>query len=213
MKIHLQKTVLLLVVCIVAICVQAKSLDHILLEHQADVSASLSPSLNPEFYGPHLEDEDWEQEILDHSLVIFDPYGFISFREALGFKESQGRYWAVNTLGYMGKYQFGCTTLEQLGVYNFEQFLSSPRLQERVFEKNIRYNRKQLASYIRMYNGKTVGGVKITESGILAAAHLSGAGGVKRFLKSGGDIYTSDAYGTTVRGYLKKFSGYDLRTS
>ena len=32
---------------------------------------------------------------------------YIGFKEALAFKESQGNYFITNTLGYLGKYQFG----------------------------------------------------------------------------------------------------------
>jgi len=42
---------------------------------------------------------------------------FHGFKEALAFKESRGDYFTVNTLGYLGKYQFGRTTLELLGIY------------------------------------------------------------------------------------------------
>jgi len=49
----------------------------------------------------------------------------------------------------------------------------------------------------------------ITESGILAAAHLAGPGSVKKFLRSYGGTNFSDAYGSTVKHYIKKFSGYD----
>ena len=62
---------------------------------------------------------------------------------------------------------------------------------------------------INNYVGTNVGGIKITESGILAAAHLAGAGNVKKYLKSGGTIVFSDAFGTSIKNYLKKFSGYD----
>nr|MDJ0646725.1 hypothetical protein [Flavobacteriaceae bacterium] len=48
-----------------------------------------------------------------------------------------------------------------------------------------------------------------TESGILAAAHLAGAGNVKKYLRSNGAFQFSDAYGTTIEHYLKKFAGYD----
>jgi hypothetical protein len=206
------KTALLLGVLLGAISVQAKSLEHILHNHQLKLSTELLPAHKPVIYGP-FQEEGIEDLALEYSLVTVNPKGFVSFREALGFKESQGNYWAINTLGYMGKYQFGRTTLNQLGIYNTDRFLTSPRLQEKIFEKNLRYNRKQLATYIRKYKGKTVGGVRVTESGILAAAHLSGAGGVKRYLKSGGSADSSDAYGSTVRHYMKKFSGYNLSES
>ena len=52
--------------------------------------------------------------------------------------------------------------------------------------------------------------IVITESGILAAAHLAGAGNVKKYLRSWGDLNFSDAYGTDIEDYLTKFSGFDL---
>ncbi|MGB3590564.1 MAG: peptidoglycan-binding protein LysM [Nonlabens sp.] len=186
------------------------TLNKILVDHQAESVATLNPAATFSYYGPSQQTESLDQILMEYSMVYVKPMGFTSFKEALGFKESQGRYGAVNTLGYMGKYQFGATTLQQLGISNFDAFLRSPRLQERVFVKNLDYNRKYLTSYIEKYNGKVIGGVTITESGILAAAHLSGAGGVRRYLRSNGHSYGSDAYGTTVKNYLKKFSGYDL---
>ena len=36
------------------------------------------------------------------------------FKEALAFKESQGNYFSINTFGYLGKYQFGISTLQSL---------------------------------------------------------------------------------------------------
>jgi hypothetical protein len=43
------------------------------------------------------------------------------------------------------------------------------------------------------FGSKTINGIKVTESGILAAAHLSGAGNVKKFLRSNGSHSFSDA--------------------
>jgi hypothetical protein len=40
-----------------------------------------------------------------------------------------------------------------------------------------------------------VSGIVVTESGILAAAHLGGAGSVKRYFKNNGEKYIKDAYG------------------
>ena len=56
---------------------------------------------------------------------------------------------------------------------------------------------------------KKIGGVLITESGILAAAHLAGAGSVKKYLRSYGAQNFADGYGSTVRYYMKRFAGYD----
>jgi len=134
---------------------------------------------------------------------------FIGFKEALAFKESQGNYFTVNTLGYLGKYQFGKNTLKIIGVYDTKEFLASPKLQEKAFIANTERNKWILRRDIKRFVGKHVSGVLITESGILAAAHLAGPGSVKKFLRSYGAIGFTDAYGTTIKNYLKKFSGYD----
>ncbi|MGB5554379.1 MAG: hypothetical protein WBM83_06945, partial [Flavobacteriaceae bacterium] len=51
---------------------------------------------------------------------------YIAFKEALAFKESQGNYFSINTLGYIGKYQFGIGTLQLMGVHNSTHFLNNP---------------------------------------------------------------------------------------
>ncbi len=134
---------------------------------------------------------------------------YIGFREAMGFKESQGRYWVINQFGYMGKYQFGKGTLEMLGINDTDEFLDSPQLQEAAFYANASRNKWILRREIKRYAGKTLNNVKITESGILAAAHLAGPGGVKSYLRSGGKDYFSDAFGTTISYYLNEFEGYN----
>ena len=62
---------------------------------------------------------------------------------------------------------------------------------------------------IEHFVGKTIAGVKVTESGMLAAAHLAGPGTVKKFLRSSGNYNFSDAYGATVTYYMEKFAGYN----
>jgi hypothetical protein len=135
---------------------------------------------------------------------------YLGFKEALAFKESQGNYFVVNTLGYLGKYQFGKGTLEMIGIYNPQAFLHNPKLQERAFEANASRNKWILRKDIKRSVGKKMNGVLITESGILAAAHLAGPGGVKKYLRSGGSHGFADAYGSTVKHYMKKFAGYDV---
>ncbi|HLV15144.1 MAG TPA: hypothetical protein VKY41_08190 [Xanthomarina sp.] len=134
---------------------------------------------------------------------------FVGFKEALGFKESGGDYFTVNTLGYLGKYQFGKETLKLIGIHNPVHFLSNPELQEKAFIANAERNKWVLRKDIKRFSGKIINGTKITESGILAAAHLAGPGNVKKYLRSYGADSFSDAYGTSVAYYIKKFSGYD----
>ena len=145
--------------------------------------------------------------------VVFPPFvgtSFIGFREALAFKESSGNYFSINSYGYLGKYQFGLGTLQLMGVYNATRFLEDPVLQEQVFLTNIARNKWILRKDIRAYVGKRIRGVEISESGILAAAHLAGPGNVRKYLRSWGREDVKDAYGTSISDYLKKFSGYDI---
>jgi hypothetical protein len=135
---------------------------------------------------------------------------FTGFKGALAFKESKGDYFAVNTFGYLGKYQFGMSTLELMGVYSDQQFLGNPVLQEKVFQINIARNKWILRRDIKRFVGKRIRGIEITESGMLAAAHLAGAGNVKRYLRSFGKKDVMDDYGTNIAYYLKEFSGYDI---
>lgn len=136
----------------------------------------------------------------DHSAFLY----------AVGKRESGNRYDVVNTYGYMGKYQFGRSTLNGLGYKNVtnEEFLTTPYLQEQAMHKLLKHNRKKLHRQIRKHCGTIINGVYITESGILAAAHLAGPSNVKKFFKNGYEF--KDGYGTKMTSYMKSFSNYDL---
>lgn len=144
-----------------------------------------------------------------NSGVLYLGNTYVAFKEAIAFKESQGNYAAVNTLGYLGKYQFGVTTLELLGIKNPDLFLKSPVLQEKAFSANTKRNKWVLRRDIKRFVGKKIDGILVTESGILAAAHLAGPGNVKRYLRSYGALDSQDAYGTDILSYMDKFSGFD----
>jgi|TARA_R110000744_G_scaffold163361_1_gene280114 hypothetical protein len=133
-----------------------------------------------------------------------------SFLNAIGFRESSNRYDIVNRWGYMGKYQFGRSTLKGLGfTVTRKEFLSNPQLQEEAMMALLLHNKEKLQKYIDVFDGKTVNGMLITESGILAAAHLGGQGSVKRYFKNG-KVF-KDGYGTKITSYMDKFSGYDIQ--
>lgn len=134
---------------------------------------------------------------------------FIGYKEAIAFRESQGKYQKVNTLGYLGKYQFGPETLKTIGVYDHDYFLQNPELQEKAFLALLSKNKWLLRKEIAKYNGVTFNGIHITESGILAAAHLGGVKSVKIYFRTNGKRYRRDAYGTSIKSYLKSFSGFD----
>ena len=160
----------------------------------------------------HSESSEYQLSNPFQTRHAYFPYlgnSFTGFKEALAFKESGGNYFSVNTLGYLGKYQFGAETLKLIGIYNPNQFLYNPELQEKAFLANTERNKWILRKDIQRFSGKKINGVLVTESGILAAAHLAGPGTVKKYLRSYGNYNLSDAYGTTVKHYMKKFSGYD----
>jgi hypothetical protein len=131
------------------------------------------------------------------------------FLDAIGMRESSNRYDVVNGWGYMGKYQFGRKTLKALGYdVSKKEFLNSPYLQEKAMLDLLHHNRKILKTYIEYWDGKTIHGKRITESGILAAAHLAGPGNVKKFFRKGAEF--KDGNGTKMTSYLTQFSGYKL---
>lgn len=176
---------------------------------EANESAFTTEGLDLYYHVPTEEEMNYDLQIRAINYNLFLGKTFVGFKEALGFKESRGNYKTINEFGYMGKYQFGKGTLQMIGIYNSERFLNSTRLQEEAFTAYTARNKWILRRDIDRYVGRNINGVKVTESGILAAAHLAGAGNVKKYLRSGGSIGFSDAFGTSIGYYLKKFSGYD----
>ena len=133
-----------------------------------------------------------------------------AFLDAIGFRESSGNYKAVNRFGYLGKYQFGRATLNAIGFKNVSnrEFLANPSIQEKAMLTLLKRNKHTLRREIRKYVGKTIHGVYITESGILAAAHLGGAGNVRKFFRNGKNF--ADGNGTKITSYMKQFANYKL---
>lgn len=155
------------------------------------------------------------------------------FLNELGARESGGNYKAFNKYGYAGKYQMGESALIDIGYYkkqsrvynndwtgiftgkdgikSIQDFLNNPQVQEKA---QILFKRKQW-TYLKSvgadkYSGQIINGYKITNSGLLAGAHLKGAGSVIDYLKSGGKNIGKDAFGTSVESYIKKFADYDV---
>ena len=139
-------------------------------------------------------------EIKDHNKFLDD----------IGFRESSNNYKAVNQFGYLGKYQFGRKTLNSLGFENVSnrEFLENISIQEEAMYALLNHNKKILRRQIQKYHGQTIHGIYITESGILAAAHLAGAGNVRKFFRKGYEF--KDGNGTKMTSYMILFSGYNL---
>ena len=137
----------------------------------------VAPSSSPDWI-----EIDIEKPIEDEIVIVKDYYAFLN---DIGHRESGNRYGVVNKYGYMGRFQFGKSTLRTLKIkVDKETFLSNPQLQDYAMHKLLCYNQNKLKYYIDNFEGQIVHGILVTESGILAAAHLGGAGSVKRWFKT-----------------------------
>lgn len=140
---------------------------------------------------------------------------------ALGKRESNNSYDAVNSLGFCGKYQFGLAALEdggyivagsskkyknrytgeaslwtgKNGCSSREAWLANPNAQELAMLEFTNRNLKTL---------RRIGAVDSSsdipfQAGMLAGSHLLGCGGMRDWLRGLGG---SDAYGTTGDEYF-----------
>lgn len=134
------------------------------------------------------------------------------FMSAIGFRESSNNYDTINELGYIGRYQFGTLALTDIGISpsEYENFRYCPEMQDQAFIALCAINKYRLRKYIAYYKNRVCNGIKITESGLLAAAHLLGSNNVKKYLKNDPTANTTDYYGTSLEEYLQLFSDYDL---
>lgn len=155
-----------------------------------------------------------------------DEYG--AFLEKLGYYESRNNYTIKNEYGYMGRWQLGHMALQDIGfmdssykytslaasygVQSDEDFLNTPSAQDYcVLEVH-----KKMLSYIKYYGdeqyiGQTKWDIKITLSGLIASAHLVGAGALHNMLKTG--VVATDANGAKATFYLKELAGYNISKS
>ena len=144
-----------------------------------------------------------------------------AFLGAIGKRESNNAYDAVNSIGFSGKYQFGDGALEDLGylkpgttakysvknallisenwtgkdgITSRDAWLTNPQVQEKAM---IDYTNRNLKTLKRI-GGLTSSDDKLTISGMLAGSHLLGAGGMKNWRRGAGG---ADAYGTTGDEY------------
>jgi len=146
---------------------------------------------------------------------------------AIAKRESSDRYDIVNSLGYLGRYQFGMARLTDFGLakrkvghtgfanssfewvdgMTDELFLGSKKMQDVVFDLHVGNLRKVVLRSYNRHLGRSIQGTLVTMSGMVACMHLLGQGGLKKFL-SGRD--TADANGTKASDYMTLFSGYDI---
>ena len=157
--------------------------------------------------------ESKDNSNLNYLPIPYTVRDFVGFKNFLGFFESGSDYDKINRFGYIGKYQFGKGTLKMYGVTNLVNYKNNPELQEKIFLMNVMRNKWILRREISWYSNRYLGGVYVSESGIIAAAHLSGPGNVKKYLRSHCDenLNKKDANGTSISDYLRIFKDYDIK--
>ena len=161
---------------------------------------------------------------------------FEDYMAAVAKRESSGNYAETNTAGYLGAYQFGepalvdCRFYEidstptvndwigkwlaealKWGVQSKTDFLAKPMAQDAAMW---RFSELQWRTIVWLkldqYDGKTIGGVAITKSGMLGGAHLVGPRGLQTFLNSNGKTVPADGNGTKITEYIQLFASYDV---
>lgn len=159
-----------------------------------------------------------------------------SYNDALAMREGGGRSDVVNSYGYMGKYQMGKAALSDLGYVDKRTgqwtgkngatsqaaFLANPKLQDQANTDFAKQNWSRLNAdalyndkngkpvYAKDLVGKQIGGQTISESGLLGAAHLGGAGSVRSYLRSDGKDVAVDANGVPITNYMTTMGGKDV---
>ena len=149
---------------------------------------------------------------IPNRIVRSEPTELEKFLDHMAERESDNTPHVVNRFGMMGKYQFAPSTIKVLGFnVTRNQFLTNAELQDSVMVAYLRSNNKELNTLITKYENKKFKGVKVTRSGVLAAAHLAGSTNVKLFFQNSDWNGRTDANGTSIREYMQTFSVYNLK--
>ena len=167
----------------------------------------------PVLYAPGMN-VDAEKAYREHLQRQYDTE-MDNFIAALAERESGGVYDVVNRIGAMGLYQFTEPTLKVIGMpvtvtaFTINPDIFPPEMQKEALLALFKLNETILNDFILHYQGMVLNGILITKGGILAGAHLGGAGGVKAWLCSGGIVDKSDGH-TKISDYMREFSRYRL---
>lgn len=147
-----------------------------------------------------------------------------NLKNIIAYRESGGNQFSVNSLGFMGKYQFGAEALADTGFIDKSKlpkkgqrysgwqndfladdsnwtikggkqaFLNNIDYQEQAMDKLLKSNYNQISKGIGYTDEKDL-------SGKLMASHLGGFGNTKKLFLEGKGF--KDAYGTDIMQYYK----------
>src|SRR5690606_13469993 len=129
------------------------------------------------------------------------------FADSLATIISNKKYDTIFPNGSLGKYAIGDLILRDLGfkpTAKFKrEFLQDTLLQEECFKVICMINKYRMRNYIDKYSGSVYNDVLITESGVLAGAHLIGATTLKGW-------FSNDYNNDEVTEVVEKMQGFDL---
>ncbi len=147
-----------------------------------------------------------------------------------------GGYKCVNSIRYLGKYQFGEYALIDVGciqnvppvgdqnistyvwrspcggvsgITSYMDFLNSPAAQEAAIRTYMGMQRGYIGAVWTSAVCTTIGGILMSPSAMLAGAHLVGHAAMKAYINSGGTDIRRDGNGTPITKYLAMFGGYN----
>lgn len=171
-----------------------------------------APNMWPSYSYDEIQKDLRKQFLQDQEYIYRE--NLKQFKAEIAMRESSNNWKEYNPYGYIGKFQFGQAALEMTGFghVSFVDFMNNPAVfpesdQETAMDSLLRYHEHLLRPYIEKFVGQYLqDSVKITRSGLLAAAHLAGPNNVKRFLKSNGKHNPSDQMGTHLSDYLTTFA-------
>lgn len=156
-----------------------------------------------------------------------------SYLDALAAMESGGNPLAYNQYGFAGLYQHGgpvlvdagwiepgsisgndwssavwTPTAQAHGVSSIQDYLGNAPAQNAA-QADVMTVQWGYIQHLGLdaYVGQTIDGIEITESGLLAGAHLVGAGGLRTWLQSNGATAVVDGNGHPVSAYVEHFGG------
>lgn len=156
-----------------------------------------------------------------------------AFLVALRMMESGGDYQAVNTLNFLGAYQFGEAALIDLGFVrpdgdpydnnysggwtgkngmdSAKEFLASKSVQDKAAVAWVKLMWHYIeAENLHRHAWTDVGGVELTPSGMLAATHLLGTGALEEFIVTNGKSDPRDPYGMPVSSYMIRMAEVEV---
>lgn len=170
-----------------------------------------------------------------------DYFDELGFKESSSIPDGTQNYGTENPFGYIGKYQFGEAALFDLGYYGLDNsddnlfrndwignwsgkngihskqdYFSNGAIQEIIIRDwhDILWERIKFLE-LDKYEGQILNDNPITISGMLAAAHLVGAGstsseiaGLKGYLQSGAIFSNADGNGITANTFMISFEGF-----